>query len=81
MQSAKELPTTGILKTNNSALQSNNGENSFIAKLANSMKNTSTTDDQNSTFTLSELDNISDIEDINHLIEIASMGIPTNIFW
>jgi flagellar hook-length control protein FliK len=82
MPSTKELPAAGLLKTGNSSLQANQsskGENSFSAKLANSMKNASTPDDQNSTLTPSELENISSIEEINHLIDIASMDAPTNI--
>jgi hypothetical protein len=81
MQSTKELPATGILKTGNSSLQSNQSnhdENSFLAKLAYSMNNASTLDDQNSTPIPSELNNKSSNEEINHLIDIASMGTPTN---
>ena len=82
MQSTKELPATGILKTGNSSLQSNqgnHGENSFLVKLAYSMNNASTFDDKNSALSPSELNNISSIEGINHLIDMASMGAPTNI--
>jgi len=82
MQSTKELSATGILKTGNSSLQgnqNNHGENSFLAKLACSMDNESTIDDINSTPVPYELDNISSIEGINHLIDIASMGASTNV--
>ncbi len=82
MSSTKELPAAGILKTTSNSLQSNQsskGENSFIAKLANSMKNASTIDDQNSTPVPYELNKIPSIEGINHLIDMASIGAPTNI--
>ena len=82
MPSTKELPAAGILKTTNNSLQSNQsnkGENSFIAKLANSMNNASALDDKNSTLIPSELNNITSTEEINHLIDMASMGTPTNI--
>ena len=82
MPSTKELPATGILKTGNNSLQSNQsnqGENSFLAKLAYSMNNASTTDDKNHTLIPSEQNNTSSIEGINHLIDMASMGAPTNI--
>ena len=82
MPSTKELPAAGILKTTSNSLQTNQsskGGNSFFAKLADSMNNASTLDDKNSTLSPSELNNISSIEGINHLIDMASMGAPTNI--
>jgi flagellar hook-length control protein FliK len=82
MPSTKELPAAGILKTTSNSLQSNqssNGENSFIAKLANSMNNASSIDDKSPTLIPSELNNKSSIEGINHLIDMVSMGAPTNI--
>ncbi|MBS1258679.1 MAG: hypothetical protein MAG551_01741 [Candidatus Scalindua arabica] len=82
MQSTKEPPAAGLLKTGNSSLQgnqSNHGENSFLAKLADSMNNESTTEDQNSTLIPSELINILSNEEINYLIDLASMGTSTNI--
>ncbi|MFQ5687296.1 MAG: hypothetical protein ACE5GV_11600, partial [Candidatus Scalindua sp.] len=82
IQSTKELPATGIQKTGNSSLQTNqnnHSENSFLAKLTNSMNNESTIDNQDSTIIPSELNNISSIEEIYHLIVLASMDAPTNI--
>jgi len=80
--STKELPATGILKTTSNSLQSNQsgkGEDSFLAKLANSMNNASTIDDKNSTLIPSKLNNISSTEEIIHLIDTASTDTPTNI--
>ena len=82
MPSTKELPAAGILKTTSNSLQTNQsskGGNSFFAKLADSMNNASTLDDKNSTLSPSELNNISSIEGIDHLIDMASRGAPTNI--
>ena len=82
MPSTNELPAAGLLKTTSNSLQTNQnskGENSFLAKLAYSMNNKSTIDDKDSTLSPSELNNISSIEGINHLIDMASMDAPTNI--
>ena len=90
MPSTKELPVrpnamagraAGILKTTSNSLQNNQGskgENSFIAKLVNLMKNASALDGQNSTITPSELNSIPGIEEVNQLIETASVDMPAN---
>lgn len=74
----KELPASGILKTTNNSKQENQENNSFLEKLEDSMKNDHTSDGQATTATPSELNNITDTDDINHIIKLLSMGLQTN---
>jgi len=84
MQSTKEPPAAGLLKTGSSSLQgnqSNHGKNSFLAKLAHSMNNKATIDNKDATTIPPELNSTDETstEVINHLIDIASMSASTNI--
>ena len=76
--STKKLPDSGILKTGNNRLQGNHENNSFRAKLTNSMKSDARLADQPYTPVPSELNNITDNDDINHLLEQLSMGLLAN---
>ena len=76
--STKKLPDSGILKTGNNRLQGNHENNSFRAKLTNSMKSDARLADQPYTPVPSELNNITDNDDINHLLEQLSMGLQAN---
>ena len=76
--STKKLPDSGILKTGNNTLQGNHENNSFRAKLTNSMKSDARLADRSYTPVPSELNNTTDNDDINHLLEQLSMGLQTN---
>jgi len=76
--STEKLPDSGILKTGNNTLQDNHENNSFRAKLTNSMKSDARLADRSYTPVPSELNNTTDDDDINHLLEQLSMGLQTN---
>ena len=76
--STKKLPDSGILKTGNNTLQDNHENNSFRAKLTNSMKSDARLADRSYTPVPSELNNTTDNDDINHLLEQLSMGLQAN---
>ena len=76
--STKKLPDSGILKTGNNTLQGNHENNSFRAKLTNSMKSDARLADRSYTPVPSELNNTTDNDDINHLLEQLAMGLQTN---
>ncbi len=79
MLSTKELPSSGILKTNNNSIQEDHEKNSFLVKLINSIKSDHTLKGQIVTDIPSEKDNTTNTEDIHLLLKLLSMGTPSNI--
>ena len=75
----KELPASGIFKATNNSKQENHENNSFLAKLVDSMKNADTVDGLVTTAIPSESNNITETDDINHIIKLLSMGLQTNL--
>jgi flagellar hook-length control protein FliK len=78
MLATKKLPASGILKTTSNTKQGNHENNNFLSKLEDSMKNARMSDEQATTSVPSESNNITDTDDINHIIKLLSMGLQTN---
>ncbi|MCR4288869.1 MAG: hypothetical protein NUV86_01220, partial [Candidatus Scalindua sp.] len=76
--STKELPGAGRLKTTNYSIGEHHNNDSFHARLMNSMEKTQTYDEQNSTDIQSESANIKGTDDINQIRELLSLGIKVN---
>ncbi len=75
---ANELPLAVASNKTEGSLQTNSGGESFSTKLADSVKNISASNKQASTSVEPE-PTLSNQEDSNHMMELASKGILTNI--
>ncbi|GAX59803.1 flagellar hook-length control protein [Candidatus Scalindua japonica] len=77
--STKDSPASGIFKTTNNSIKNDREENGFLSKLVNTIQSTDTLYRQPDTDIQSELNDKTNTEDIYQLLQLLSMGTPTNL--